>query len=49
MIGVRFARLLPVTVFDRITAFLGLHDSMDAFTGRAGAGEPRQPTTTDPA
>lgn len=49
VMAVRFARLLPVTVFDRITAFLGLHDSMDAFTGRTGAAERKEPTTTDPA
>lgn len=32
-------RLLPVRAFDRLTDFFGLNDAMDAFTGRAPAGD----------
>jgi all-trans-retinol dehydrogenase (NAD+) len=34
-------RVLPVSLFDRLAGFLGVHESMDCFVGRSEAGNER--------
>ena len=34
-------RVLPVSIFDRLAGFLGVHESMDCFVGRSEAGNER--------